>query len=104
MSSCHYVRCMTFSWGDSRCVVCPIFKLRSECRTQALPWEPGGPTKLHAVSSVEMPPGTFHSATRNVTQASRSALQGLTFDWAKMADPTRTQCWASLVPKLLMRI
>lgn len=103
-SSCHCVRCMTFSWGDSSCVVCPIFKLRSECRTQALPWEHGGLTKPHTVSSMEMPPGTCHSATRNMIQAGRSALQGLTFDWAKMADPPRAQCWASLVPRLLMLI
>ena len=98
------MRCMTFSWGNSGCVVCPIFKLRSECHTQALLWEQGGPTKPLAVSSVEMPPGTCHSATWNVTQAGRSALQGLTFDWAKMADPPRAQRWACLVPRLLMLI
>lgn len=63
--SCHGVWCILFMQGpQGSCVICPVFKLRSECLTHNPSLENRTDrTRLHtlSVSSVEMSYGTCHS-------------------------------------------
>lgn len=99
--SCQEVWCIIFSWGRLRgYVICPIFKLRSECHTQPLPGEPSELDKVAYAACQLSGNVTWDLSLCHIvsdSQTSRSNLVSTPGPYAELAEPTQANARGSAI-------